>query len=121
MSGCERDGAAAREAFSGAVQRLDQAHRHVTWDDRVVFAGTASAIYADAVALALAQGKTVTYGMLANSVLRTEGKGDFGNVRTTVKRLRRKLGEDLTNPVYVLTESGVGYRLHSRFEDVSVG
>ena len=30
---------------------------------------------------------------------------------TNVKRLRRKLGEDVQHPAYVLTEPRVGYRM----------
>ena len=32
-------------------------------------------------------------------------------VRTLVKKLRRKLGDDAAEPAYVLTERGVGYRM----------
>ena len=37
--------------------------------------------------------------------------GDPRPLRTVVKSLRRKLGDDAANPVYVFTELGVGYRL----------
>ena len=42
------------------------------------------------------------------------GRRDAGNsmaVRTLVKKLRRKLGDDAARPAYVLTEYGVGYRI----------
>ena len=32
-------------------------------------------------------------------------------LHTVVKLLRRKLGDDAENPVYILNERGVGYRL----------
>ena len=37
--------------------------------------------------------------------------GDPRPVRTVVKSLHRKLGEDDANPSYVFTEPGAGYRL----------
>ena len=42
------------------------------------------------------------------------GPGRLANlwpVRTTVKVLRRKLGDDADNPTYILTELRVGYRM----------
>ena len=35
--------------------------------------------------------------------------GDPGPVRTYVKRLRRKLGDDPDNPAYIFTKRRVGY------------
>ncbi len=32
-------------------------------------------------------------------------------MRTFVKKLRRKLGDDPTSPAYIFTERGVGYRM----------
>jgi DNA-binding response OmpR family regulator len=32
-------------------------------------------------------------------------------VRTVVKNLRRKLGEDAGNPTYIFTEPRIGYRM----------
>ena len=40
-----------------------------------------------------------------------DNSGDAGLVRTIVKRLRRKLGDDAKNPRYILTEPRVGYRM----------
>ena len=36
---------------------------------------------------------------------------DRGPVRTFVKKLRRKLGDDVARPTYILTERGVGCRM----------
>ena len=37
--------------------------------------------------------------------------GDSGPVRTIVKRLRSKLGDDANSPTYIFTEPRVGYRM----------
>ncbi len=47
------DDAIARDTFAAAIRHLDCVHRHVAWDDRASFAGTTTALYADATALAL--------------------------------------------------------------------
>ena len=49
--------AAAHDALAAAVQHLDRAQRYVTWDDRVTFAGAAVRVYADAMDVAIRQGR----------------------------------------------------------------
>ena len=40
------------------------------------------------------------------------GENAYGKtVRSCVKRLRRKLGDDADNPTYIFTEPRVGYRM----------
>lgn len=34
-------------------------------------------------------------------------------LRVNISNLRRKLGDDSTRPSYIVTEAGVGYRLHT--------
>ncbi|MGO2931169.1 winged helix-turn-helix domain-containing protein, partial [Microbacterium sp.] len=41
----------------------------------------------------------------------TEHAEDTGYLRLYVSQLRRKLEEDPTSPVHLLTEPGMGYRL----------
>ena len=40
-----------------------------------------------------------------------EHSGQPGAVRTFVKNLRRKLGDDADTPTYIFTEPRVGYRM----------
>ena len=40
-------------------------------------------------------------------------------MRTYVKRLRRKLGDDAARPAYIFTERGVGYRMPNPQDPVS--
>ena len=60
--------------------------------------------------LAVSAGRVSTYDSLLRQVW--EGRAnDPKLVRTVVKNLRRKLGDDTASPVYVVTERGVGYRM----------
>ena len=56
-------------------------------------------------------GRVLTHDQLLRRVWRSPHVGSSGTVRTTVKRLRRKLGDDVKNPRYVITVPGVGYRI----------
>ena len=56
-------------------------------------------------------GRVVTHDQLLQRVWGPEHSGRPGAVRTFVKSLRRKLGDDADNPKYVFTEPGVGYRM----------
>ena len=56
-------------------------------------------------------GRVLTYDRLLRSVWGQYGATNPGPVRTYVKRLRHKLGDDAANPAYILTERGVGYRM----------
>lgn len=49
------DGAGARTALAAAVRRLDRVRTHVAWDDHADFSATATAVYTQAMALALHQ------------------------------------------------------------------
>ena len=52
-----------------------------------------------------------TYDYLIRQVWGGPEAGDPDLVRTFVKKLRQKLGDDATRPVYILNERGVGYRM----------
>ena len=61
--------------------------------------------------LARNAGRVVTQEALARQVWGLRGGRKSEAVRTYVKRLRRKLGDDAANPTYVFNERGVGYGL----------
>ena len=63
--------------------------------------------------LSVSAGRVLTYDSLLRQVWGGRGRSasDPKLVRALVKRLRRKLGDDATNPTYVLNERGVGYRM----------
>ena len=56
-------------------------------------------------------GRVVTFDALLDRVWGLGRSGEKGSVRTYVKRLRRKLGEDADSPKYILAEPRVGYRM----------
>jgi len=56
-------------------------------------------------------GRVLTYDQLLERVWGEGLSGDAQRVRTIVKDLRRKLGDNARSPVYIFTEPGVGYRM----------
>ncbi|MBX3063416.1 MAG: response regulator transcription factor [Anaerolineae bacterium] len=63
--------------------------------------------------LALAQGELVTYEKLLTDVWGDhKGLDERASVRTLIKQIRQKLRDDHSNPAYLITEPGVGYRLN---------
>ena len=61
--------------------------------------------------LSQSAGRVVSYAHLLRTVWGRRGAEDHGPVRTFVKKLRHKLGDDAASPTYILTERGVGYRM----------
>ena len=63
------------------------------------------------VELSVNSGRVLTFDVLLERVWSPGHSGDRGSLRTYVKRLRRKLGEDASNPMYIFVENRVGYRM----------
>ena len=61
--------------------------------------------------LSLNGGRPMSHEQLLRRVWRVTTAGDPQVVRTHMRRLRRKLGDDADNPRYIFTEPRVGYRL----------
>ena len=61
--------------------------------------------------LSLNAGRVSTYDMLVRQVWGERATDDTKLVRTFIKKLRSKLGDDAARPIYILTERGVGYRM----------
>ena len=61
--------------------------------------------------LSVNAGRVLTLDALLRQVRGGRDAADSTVVRTLVKKLRRKLGDDAARPAYVLTERGVGYRM----------
>ena len=61
--------------------------------------------------LAASPGRVVNHADLLLRVWGPAHAGGSGPVRTIVKNLRGKLGEDAENPTYIFNELRVGYRL----------
>ena len=56
-------------------------------------------------------GRVMTYEAIIRQLWNGPDAGDPDRVRTFVKQLRRKLGDDPQRPVWILNERGVGYRM----------
>ncbi len=56
-------------------------------------------------------GRVLTYEHLLNRVWGAQGSEDVRPVRTVMSKLRRKLGDDVTDPTYIFTEPRIGYRM----------
>ena len=56
-------------------------------------------------------GMVLSHTQLLQRVWGKRNVGDAARLRTVVKNIRNKLGDDATNPVYIFTESRVGYRM----------
>ena len=61
--------------------------------------------------LAVNAGRVCDYESLLRQVWRSEDPGGTEPVRDFVKKLRRKLGDRVADPAYILNVRGVGYRL----------
>ncbi len=61
--------------------------------------------------LSASAGRVVTYEHLLDRVWRERRSDDLRPMRTIVRKLRRKLGDDVSNPTYIFTEPRVGYRM----------
>ena len=61
--------------------------------------------------LSVNAGRVLTHDTLLRRVWKKPDALDASRVRTVVKVLRRKLGDDASNPSYILTEARVGYRM----------
>ena len=61
--------------------------------------------------LSLNGGRALTHDQLLRRVWRVSSSGDPQVVRTHMRRLRRKLGDDADSPRYIFTEPRVGYRM----------
>ncbi len=62
-------------------------------------------------------GRTYTRENLLNLIWGTQYSGYEHTVNSHINRLRSKIEDDVSNPVYILTSWGVGYRFNDRFEE----
>ena len=61
--------------------------------------------------LSVNAGRVMTYDSLIRQIWNGPDPGDTDRVRTFVKQLRRKLGDDPARPAYIHNVHGVGYRM----------
>ena len=88
---------------------VDYARRRVTLAGRRV--PLTDTEYRLLVELAIDLGTPVAYEDLLQQVWGLPPSADRRTLRSTVKSIRRKLGDEARNPTYIFNESKVGYRL----------
>ena len=104
-----RKNAGPPEPFQVGNLVIDYEERRVVLEGRPLIL---TAIEYDLIrVLATNAGKVVSYGQLLRNVWQSRNSGDLRVVRSIVKNLRRKLGDEARNPRYIFTESRVGYRM----------
>ena len=69
--------------------------------------------------LSINAGRVLTHEQLLDRVWGAKGSRDSQVLRAFIKVLRRKLGDDARNPVYILTDHRVGYRMAKPEPDVA--
>lgn len=97
------------EAFHLGTLRVDYSQRQVLVGARSVHLTPIE--YEMLRLLSLNAGRVVTHEQLLRRVWRVTRNGDPQVVRTHMRRLRRKLGDDAANPVFIFTEPRMGYRM----------
>ena len=88
---------------------IDYARRRVTLGDEPV--ALTSNEYRLLVDLSAHAGEVVTFEDILTRVWGTEASDDRRPLRTAIKSLRRKLGDDARRPLFIFTENRVGYRM----------
>ena len=97
------------DAFHLGTLRVDYTQRQVLIDAQSVHLTPIE--YEMLRLLSLNAGRVVTHEQLLRRVWRVTRNGDPQVVRTHMRRLRRKLGDDAANPVFIFTEPRMGYRM----------
>jgi PAS domain S-box-containing protein len=99
----------ARPAFTLGDLTIDFAGRRVTVEGReVALSATEYKILHE---LATYAGRPLSYEHLLRQVWGPEYSQETELVRSFIRNLRRKLGDDAQNPRFILTERQVGYRM----------
>ncbi|MDE2783775.1 MAG: response regulator [Gemmatimonadota bacterium] len=95
------------ETFAFADLRIDYGARRVTVAGRdIALTGTEFELLR---ILSREAGRVVTHRALLRRVWGRRGSRDTARVRTVMKKLRRKLGDDAADPAYIFNRHGVGY------------
>lgn len=99
----------ASEIFTSGALSVDRERRVVTVDGAEIrLTPTEYKLLATLVQNA---GKVVTHGQLLREVWGKRSSEQGHYLRIYMQHLRQKLGDDALNPRFIITETGVGYRL----------
>jgi PAS domain S-box-containing protein len=98
-----------RAPYRNGALEIDFADRRVTVDgEQVPLSATEYKLLLE---LASNAGRVLTHDQILHNVWGPEYSGASELVRSFIRNLRRKLGDDARNPRYILTEPQVGYRM----------
>jgi two-component system KDP operon response regulator KdpE len=97
-----------RAPYKLAALEVNFADRLVTMDGTPV--ALSATEYKLLLELATNAGRVLTHDQILRQVWGPEYSGESELVRSFIRNLRRKLGDDARNPRYILTEPQVGYR-----------
>ena len=101
--------AASGRTFETGEMRINLADRTVTVAGQsVTFTATEYKLLEE---LANGAGRVFTQDMLLHRVWGPEYSGESQLLRSYIKSLRQKLGDNARKPTYIFTEHGVGYRM----------
>ena len=103
----------------GMLERYEHQDLAIDYFERsVTFAGSPLRLtameYGLLFELSINAGRTMTHDWLLRRVWRPGKPGDIRALRTLVRRVRVKLGENAENPKYLFSEPYVGYRMPTR-------
>ena len=104
----DRGGAAAPAVIEAGELRIDAAAHAVTRAGQPVHLTRRE--FDLLWMLASHAGRLVTHAMILKAIWGPAHAEDVQYLRVYVRQLRAKLGDDATNPRYILTEPGIGYR-----------
>lgn len=109
---------ATRETmYQNGGLRIDYATRLVTVDGTSIHLTPTE--YRLLLNLAENTNRVLTHDYLLSHVWGVEYSEDVHILRATIWRLRQKIEKDPTNPIYILNEPGIGYRLAQHEETVA--
>ena len=103
------DASASRQPYKLEDLTIDYSDRSVTVSGRPVKLSATE--YKLLFELSISAGRVLTHDQILQRVWGWEYSGDVDLLRSTVKNLRRKLGDDANDPRYIFTEPRVGYRM----------
>jgi DNA-binding response OmpR family regulator len=105
----------AQPPFISGQLSIDFAHHQVTVDSREVLLPPTE--YRILCLLARNTGRVITHDHLLTEVWGREYRGDTHILQVAIARLRKKLGDDSSNPKYIVTRPGIGYAFRKSKDD----
>lgn len=104
----EKNSTSMMQSFQKEYLKIDFVKRMVYIDDQEVHLTPIE--YRLLVLLVSNRGKVLTHNQILNEIWGYGGGGDANSLRVFMATLRRKIEKDTTNPRFIITEVGVGYR-----------